>query len=360
MYITSINFFSFFSLFFLAPDSEESFILYASEATEVNLERFKQHVADIDSVDNSRQIFAKRMNNKCHATFVMACNSPLVYSRHKNDSKIKVDYDFAFHRRCFILNAYNRFDSSYKQKFNLTADSTYRNISRGLLFFLLDLLNMFQLQDISGAYNLIESTTQEYKLLGAENNTFVRYMGDNYVLLSSIPKDRFTSEEWSRLVGLQKTLNFKQLVEDICKTNDSKIKINGSSVMETLKLFNYKCHYMEGCSDSASLDFVISNVIHVDDLGLLRDKIDGILTEPHKQYTNRYEMKTGMSEKEFVNIGIPEDSQIRVDGKLHDMFYSIISRILTGERIKLENNIHFSSEYKNTSLDEILDELSHF
>ena len=341
-----------------APDSEEAFLMYDTEAKTVNLERFKQHVADADATDNSREIFSKKMNKKCHTTFIMACNNPLKYSKKNDLNATKLDYDFAFHRRCFILNSYNIFDSTYKAKFNMTADETYRNISKGFLFYLLDLLNYFDIQNITSIYDTISSTTQEYKLLGAANNLVIRYMVDNYVVLNGIPESMFTSEEYSQLVEMVSTLSSKELMAEMTKKYGGLLSASPSSLKSTLTLFNYMCinsNDVMGCTD-----FKILGLIPIEDLGVLKDRIDFISNEPQKVFNKVYDRDDQMTDKEFVNLRIPEDCQICARKEVKSKFYKAIASILCDEAIELPTHMTVCDDYVNTTVDEVLDGLSKY
>jgi hypothetical protein len=133
---------------------EENMILMDQEAKCVDLIGFKKLVAD-KVKSNSRAIYKNPKDTISKAFIILSTNKGLRYMRDKEDKSVTVDESFL--RRVYQCIIYNKVGIKniesliQKNKYDLKNKLVKDRIKKGFLFYLLDVIHVFNLPSLSGS-----------------------------------------------------------------------------------------------------------------------------------------------------------------------------------------------------------------
>lgn len=201
---------------------EEVFLVYDVEANDVDMAGFKTFVTDTLPQLCRKLYKGLDRNRKNFASVVMCSNTPIRYIT----SSHSYLYDEAFHRRVIVLPLYNVLgrkprkrlyeqdlsidsesdddcaeqqssakkpriveeESLFKRKsYNIKNEQTVNCIRRGIFFYLLDIIHVFDLAGLSATNNdYIQTSLANQRILGAANNAFASVLFDKYCVLDQI------------------------------------------------------------------------------------------------------------------------------------------------------------------------------
>lgn len=348
---------------------EESLIVYDIEAETVNLSGFKSYVGD-DVPQLKRRLYKVDVGRASeNLSFLIACsNNPLKY--HSPVFK-EFDYDFAFHRRVTLLHFYNvlgitekasiySFDEDNEDDiglskketlfktagFDLSSPAVIDDIILGLLYYLLDVLHVFNLPNLNASsHEMIISPLSSKRALGRANYTPLALLYREYE-----PVDEYLTDEKE----IFETTHNLDLNEYVRKHYKNTIPFNLQSACESFER-HFGIKYTKHVLDS---DLMTEPETKFTLHGLkakreMTDREFGACKNPNIYY-DCSTLPKNMNAKQFVNHYLPKGHRFGFSSDIRSKVFETVKNLIIGERVEPSMKPCISNQYKEVTLKKLL------
>ncbi len=388
-------------------DLDESCIVYDVEADHVFLSNFKTFVTD-DVATLRRRLYHGLERNKANLSSVVLCsNVPVKYfSRTLEISQ----YDAAFDRRIMIVPFYNilgkkpsgnsRMAQMYKayqahvnqkqvtsrragtravEKFSNFRESEeeyeslfkskgydIKNVSaqidRGLLFYMLDIMHVFNLANLNASnHDYIVSSPANKRILGTANYVFLRLLLETYVCYDEISNDMAEIASLPAVdlgaffMNAQLPKGARISMPDICNNLETCFgiyieKTDSSALDELAELA------LPSDDKQPAVDFMVGKYRA---LGLKKKNQLSAREEELFSNPNRLYEISGSQDLEFsLTDEIPIAHRFDFGREIKTTFYETVQALVTGDTVKPLQKPLVANEYTNKTLNDLLHAIS--
>lgn len=361
---------------------EESIFLHDPETERVRSDGFKRFVGDNVSL-LKRKLYKSDVGRETEnfSSFIACSNSPLKYVSSVFNTD---DYDYAFGRRVTLLHLYNILgtaddnqlyeespakrrrpnqqeessedelpaprssgvDSLFsKEGFDLANERVIHDIMTGLMYYILDVIHVFNLPNLnSSSHEIIVSPFAIKRMLGKAN-----FEPLNVLLKEYAPIDEFTTnvDEID-----DHTVDFNEFIK---KKNYSKIHPTGyQHLCDRFRQYFGIAYTKQSFDSEISKDSEIIYTLYglVSKRKLSQEKFEQ-LKNPNKYYDCRT-LDPDLPAQKFVNHYIPLGHRYKFTGGLTTIVFETIKKLLLHQKIFPLMKPCVSKDYKNTTLKKML------
>ena len=422
-FIDAKNYFNGQDINMQVDNVEETILLADTETKEMHASSFKKEIAD-SVPTKKRGLYKNLRDQESRAFFIFGTNCGLKFPKDKDSNLV---YDYAFDRRIFLIKFYNfvgetlsniesiaganllakfsstdnnntdemnTFMAEQKQKleqerehlrektsifqrkgFNLQNQHTCNKIKLGILYYLLDLIHVFDLPSMPKATYMRPSKVNAREL-AANNFDIVRTILTKFTCVSElvynytdIPnKLPQTCYRLDKMLSSSNSNNNNFKKEDDNKKNE----INLMSLSNTLNElgFNVKVSSASNIEDTSSLnyatfDFTADKQYHVFyAYGLkLNDELTNeevtIKSNPNKSHVCEClnDQSKYKNAQEFVNSHIRLDHRIEIidGGIFSESMYSVLKKLILSEKVSARLKPKIDNSWRDIIKNDFLD-----
>jgi hypothetical protein len=376
-------------------ENQETMIHYDNEVFSIKHAPFKDRVCG--GVVMSRGLFKNldRKNNFCWAHYVLIMNRVLRFCNPVTKESVKCDA--ALTRRCFITQFYNRFGTVRQMQqpkeqaanggqaandaaaastshtiltlnnIKLDSERASNNIRAGLLYYFIDLINVFDIGNMRKDINdyLMSSMTNR-RLIGTSNSKCIKSLLQEYVPL----RDFCPEHEVARRQKLLEPVNFISFVEDAkllgtsssssSSARDSATSYSGgpsaattsshsqsyADILDDLKIFGIVVNkHLAAHNNSAAAQSTTLAIANIEQWTLEGLKPVNNMTQrdllvqenPHKNlnWDPTKPRSSFSSDFEFVTDSVPKDQRVMANHFMHTFFFRVLGCLVEEERVRV-------------------------
>jgi len=361
--IESQNYFKGDEINMQVTNLSESLILVDPEADKVKLKPFNREIADIIPLKR-REIFKTPREIISRAFVILATNKGLAYVKDKENEP---PYDIAFARRCYVNCLFNILGGGEKtllrqNNYDLKNELVKHRLKKGLLFYLLDVLHVFDLSSLTNTTcEYLQGSLYSKRLLASYNYDIMSLIRKYYVSYGEIVFDENEIE-----------LNTKPIrLDDILRKNPAfnNLTFNMSEIKDTLENLGFKItsrNHIE--SDRYSLpDLNDSNLVNKpifyihglkskDSLSGKEKRIIGnpnisnnVILKDLKEFEN--------CNKKFINHHIQIDHRCQFQDDIADQIYDVLSDLVNSKRVKIKKRPKIAKNWRDITQNDIIFDL---
>ena len=351
---------------------EEAMILMDSEASTVKLAEFKKAVADLVKFQR-REIFKNPKETQSRAFIILATNKGLKYIKEKEYAKSCFSDDISFSRRVFFMIFYNKlgFDKLESllqlHKFDLKNKLVKQRLKKGFLYYILDIIHVFNLPSLSGTTSqYIQSSTASKRNLALNNCEFMNLIYKHYIpygevvfskqeilkktkpirLDDIISKDPLLSKMPLSFNDIRTTLeNLGFKVETILKTKEKLDLYHSVQDFDKLNNMNKPIYFIYGLKER--------NLMTPDELAKTANpnKINSVAIKNFEKFK---------SKKSFINSHIQVDHRLKYSGYIEEKMYTVLTALCLGKKIVSDMKPKISQHWKDVIQEDIVNNLQNF
>lgn len=337
---------------------EEAIFLQDYETERLPSANFKSFVADNAPI-------LKRKLYKCsvgretenHSSFISCSNAPLKYTSAIFNPR--EDYDYAFVRRVTLIHLYNILGTNEKSEntnglldslfrtegFDLNNEQTSQEIIIGLMYYMLDVLHVFDLPNLnSSSHGIIISPMSTTRMLSRENFDPLDTLLKDY-----IPVDEITTDPED--VENQTTVDFNNFI------SKKYSKPPSFSIQHVCDLFKryLGIDYIKEIFDTdivadAEVKYLLKGLKRK--RGLDQQEFD-VYENPNKFY-DCSDLPPDMPAVDFVNFYIPLGHRYDFAKDIKESVFSTVKKLLLNQPIVPLSKPCISDNYKDITLRKML------
>jgi hypothetical protein len=312
-----------------AVGHEENCVVFDPEGDTVDLAGFKTYVADADVPQIRRMLYRtinREVKNLC--SVIVCSNYPLRYvspilNRHA--------YDGAFDRRMMVIPFYNLLGGKTlfsERNFNIQAPEVMQKLKRGIIWFILDIIHVFDLANIDASLSdYIKNTPANRRTTCRANNDLANKFFERYICIDECQDFGVEPHVVNLKSFLASTVSKRAPADNIAK--DEAL----NSLSEALRCVDVEVTRQVSC-DISMFDDMSTN-----------ETLDYLAKNVYPRSSMSLEMELQWANPNFLHKLGPEPAE--------DTFQAyerhVASNIAPGHRF-IFNNIHFGKQfYKSIS-----------
>ena len=373
---------------------KEALLLYDNESKTIgDLVNFKSFTADEAPILSRGLYQAIDRNYTLRTGFLFCSNSSLTYYKEKNDDE-ETSCDFAFFRRMFEFVLYNTLGRDTKPRpqsvdkqpdwqtlvdsvsicDNLTKQHgidlkhplSLLNLQRGLLFYLLDVLHVFNLSGLSSSNNcFILNSFSNTRRSGRENYLILKKLLGSYVFIDEF----MTQDEIDTIVSN----NYRHMGNDCCVNLTSffnRVLPKQKISYNTLASDWYNIFGLDLIDGDSSMNILIDNENQTPNLYFARglfeiDKMsreqtemflnpnNNINVEPVELLSTKYKNNL----ESYLNAKIPPGHVYTIHQDLKDIFYETVFNLLNNKKVQPLQCPKLQKDYSEIMFEKILESI---
>jgi hypothetical protein len=351
---------------------EEAMILLDTEASTVKLSEFKKTVADVVKFKR-REIFKNPKDTESRAFIILATNKGLKYTREKELAKNCFKDDISYYRRIFFMIFYNKLGFEKLESllqmhnFDLKNKLVKERLKKGFLYYILDIIHVFNLASLSGSNSqYIQSSIASKRNLALTNCEIMNLIYKHYIPYGEIG---FSQQEI-----LKKTQPVR--LDDIINKDPvlAKLPLSFNDIRETLENLGFKVDTILKTQEKLDLYHSVQDFNKLNNMNKpiyfvygLKERnsmtTDELAKRANPNKTNNVPIKNFekfKSNKSFINSHIQVDHRLKYSGYVENKMYSVLKSLVFNEKIVSDMKPKISKHWQDVVQDDIINNLQHF